>query len=389
MGMRILFYLPIVTPWWFDAIIVPMLRALVREAELHVMVAPLWRNTGIDADQLGPLADLETVQWHVIHGEDHPLFRTAGARVNGLLDRVAAIRPDLTLCRSADFATPARFPGAVRFLMEGAAPPFATDPRCIILDKTPFAQGVVPPMDRALRDACLAAIAPRWAELSDRMTSAGDTRWRERLGLPRDRPVLALPLHYEHEENLFLQHAAHPTNAALIDDLLRRTDPDIMLAITDHPLNRRHLDRAALAQRIAAAPDRLRLIEADDHPGGATTLLAAHADALLQDLSKVWSLAAFFGTPLLRLGVAPAASWLHAHTDVGRFQAALRQGRVRRPDVEKARLWFGWHLGTRLLDPSAPGLDTARLIDLVQGTAEPDRVAHRLDTLLGRALERA
>lgn len=387
--MKILFYLPVVTPWWFDAIIVPMLRALVREAELHVMIAPLWRNTGIDPEQLVPLSDLDSVQWHIIHGDEHPLFRTRGLAVAGLLDRVATIRPDLTLCRSADFATPARFPGTVRYLMEGAAPPFETDPRCIILDKTPFTQGVLPPMDKTLREACLAAIAPAWADAMARFDMADRRDWRECLGLPAHGPVLAVPLHYEHEENLFLSHAAHSDSLALIDELTARMDPAVTLAIADHPLNRRHLDRSALVERIATDPDRLVLAMADDYPGGATALLARHADGLVQDLSKVWSLAAFFGTPLLRMGVAPGAPWLHAHTDMARFRSAMAQGTARRPDAQQARLWFGWHLGTRLLNPAAPGLNLARLMEQVHALGEADGVAPRLAALIGRELEQA
>jgi hypothetical protein len=387
--MKILFYLPVVTPWWFDAIIVPMLRALVREAELHVMIAPLWRNTGIDPDQLTPLADLEPVQWHIIHGDEHPLFRMDGLQISGLLDRVAAIQPDLTLCRSADFGTPACFPGAVRYLMEGAAPPFEMDPRCIILDKTPFAQGLLPPLDRVMREACMAAIAPAWNEAINRFDRAEQGDWRARLGLPMERPIVAVPLHYEHEENLFLSHAAHVDGLDLIDAMLAQTDPSITLAVTDHPLNRAHLDRQALQERIAAEPERLKLVEADDYPGGATALLARHADAMAQDLSKVWSLAAFFGTPLLRLGVAPSAPWLGAQSDLRVLPDAIRQKRLNCPDGSLAQLWFGWHLGTRVLDPSAADLDLSHLLALVNGTAAPDKVADRVAGLLCRELVQA
>lgn len=383
--MKILFYLPVVTPWWFDAILVPMLRALEREAELHVMIAPLWRNTGVDPEQLVPLADLGNVQWHIIHGDEHPLFRTQGLKVAGLLDRVVAIGPDLTLCRSADFVTPARFPGTVRYLMEGAAPPFETDPRCILLDKTPFTQGVLPPLSRALREACLAAIAPFWDDAMARFHAIDPPDWRARLGLPRERPVLAVPLHYEHEENLFLNHAAHPDSVSLIDALLVRLGDEPVLAIADHPLNRQHLDRAALIERVAQAPDRLILTQADEYPGGATALLARHADGLVQDLSKVWSLAAFFGTPLLRVGVAPSAPWLHAQTDVARFVAALRKGRASRPDEAHARLWFGWHLGTRILHPAAADFDLASLLRQVHGAGDAEGAAQRIDRLVGRA----
>ena len=106
--MRILFYLPIVTPWWFENIVVPMLRALRggerAPAELHVMIAPMWRGTGIEAGHLAAAADLADVHWHVVDEGEPDQFRLAGGEVPGLLDRVAAIAPDLTLARSADVA---------------------------------------------------------------------------------------------------------------------------------------------------------------------------------------------------------------------------------------------------------------------------------------------
>ena len=77
--MKILFYLPIITPWFFTHIVEPMLRALHDEAELHVMVAPLWQNTGLDGASLAPLSDLDHINWHVIEGEKPADFRMDAA----------------------------------------------------------------------------------------------------------------------------------------------------------------------------------------------------------------------------------------------------------------------------------------------------------------------
>ena len=49
---RVLFYLPVVTPWWFDNIVVHLIRALGETTEVHVMVPRLWRNTGLGFEQL-------------------------------------------------------------------------------------------------------------------------------------------------------------------------------------------------------------------------------------------------------------------------------------------------------------------------------------------------
>ena len=73
--MKILFYLPVVTPWWFETIMTPMLRALHAEAELHVIVAPLWMNTGLEMRHVEPLADLPGINWHIVQADDPAQFR--------------------------------------------------------------------------------------------------------------------------------------------------------------------------------------------------------------------------------------------------------------------------------------------------------------------------
>ncbi len=45
-AMHVLFYLPVVTPWWFDNIVAPLIRAAASDARVSVLVPPLWRGTG-------------------------------------------------------------------------------------------------------------------------------------------------------------------------------------------------------------------------------------------------------------------------------------------------------------------------------------------------------
>jgi hypothetical protein len=237
--MRILFYLPVVTPWWFREVITPMLRALHRgggAVELHVMVAPLWRNTGLQPDDLLPAADLdEAVHWHIIDQGEPEQFRLSGAEVPGLLDQVNRIDPDITLARSADFAISRQFPGVVRYIMEGAAPPFGTDPEHVVLDERPFAPAEVPAHAATLADAIAERLRPS-RDLVQRRPSAGaPAMLRERLGLPSDRRVVAIPLQYAHEENFFLHHAGFPDGLALIGRLLAELDESVVLAFVDHP----------------------------------------------------------------------------------------------------------------------------------------------------------
>jgi hypothetical protein len=357
--MKILFYLPVVTPWWFDAIIAPMLRALHAGqpgTELHVMVAPLWRNTGIHAEQLTQVADLTAVQWHVIDETTPDQFRLAGADVPGLLDLVAAIGPDITLARSADFDIARHFPGCVRFIMEAGAPPFASDQRWIILDEEPFVQRALPGAVVSLADDCAEHLRPA-RDMALRNAPCGTrATLRRAMGLPTDRPLLAVPLHYEHEENFFLRHAAFPDGVSMIEALLAAIGEQAVLAITDHPLNHAHVGRRTLDATLGRHANRV----IDCSGPRATERLAICADAMVVDLSKSWSLAAFYGLPLVDIGGWMRAAWIGATTGL----PTLAAGGLAAPDAVEASRWFGWHLGARIIDP---------------GTLSPGRLQRTID----------
>lgn len=372
--MKILFYLPVVTPWWFGEIIAPMLRALHGVADLHVMVAPLWRNTGIEGAQLDAIADLDRINWHVVEADDPALFRTEAARIPGLLDRIAQIAPDITLARSADLATPGQFPGQLRYIMEGAAAPFDTDPRWVVLEEKPFAHGAMPADAAAIGDLYANALDDLWRDAERRLAREPLAGWRDHFGLPRNRPIVAVPLQYEHEENFFLAASAFPRGVDMIAHLLDRLAPDVFLAITDHPLNRIHVDRSAIAALIDRHSERAVLCAADKMPYGATGLLAARTDAVLIDQSKSWSLAAFAGTPIMRIGNSGMASWLNAAEPA----AGAVTGRTP-PEKAAARRWFGWHLGARIVDPAALTLD--RLLAHLADTPDDAGIAANLSRL--------
>ncbi|NOW47896.1 hypothetical protein FHW96_004080 [Novosphingobium sp. SG751A] len=333
--MRLFFYLPVITPWWFEAIVTPMLIRLNADPwvhELHVMVAPLWRNTGVEGAQLEPLLAQEKLRWHVIAEGDPAQFRMHGAAVPGLIETVAGIRPDLTLVRSSDFATPAMFPGTVRHIMEGAAAPFATDPAWVVLEETPFSYGFMPEED-ILPSELAARVDALWSGAAGRFGP---------FSVPLSRPTLAVPLPYEHEENLFLRHGAYEDGVALLQSLLTRLPEEWRIEVSDHPLNRLHVDRGALDAFIAAAPDRLSMAL------GGTEAMVAGATAVFTDLSKSWTLAAFAGKPMLHVGRRAMAPWLRASGDPGELAG---------PDRDAARRWFGWHLAARLLRPEVVDLN--------------------------------
>jgi hypothetical protein len=375
--MRILFYLPVITPWWFESIIAPMLRALQSgrpAVDLHVMIAPMWRGTGIEAQHLMAAADLAEVHWHVIDQADPEQFRLAGAEVPGLVDLVDEIGPDLTLARSADIATTRHFPGLVRFIMEAGAPPFASDQRWIVLDEEPFTQSALAADDGGLAENCARRLTPAW-DLAARDAPGGTrTALRNLMGLPLDRPVLAVPLHYEHHENYFLSLAAFPDGEAMIEGLLAATCEDVVLAVTDHPLNRLHVDRHSVDECMARHAGRV----VDCTGWRATDRLALCADAMVADLSKSWSLAAFHGLPLLEVARRPLSPWLKAVRDLGALAP---------PEPGATRRWFGRHLGARVIDPLQ--LTPDRLLRVIEGQPSDEDVAGNIAMVLAWQVERA
>ena len=378
--MKILFYLPVVTPWWFETIIGPMLRQLDDEphvAELHLILAPLWRNTGVEPRHIQPLAGLQKLRLHVVDKAYGRVafsdFRLDGTRVPGLMDLVQTIAPDLTLARCADFETTRQFPGITRHITEGAAPPYNTDPSWVVLDEQPFCHGHMPDAPDALALSCGAAL--------DGLAAHVPTSTAAQMALPEGRPIVAVPLHYEHEENFYLRHAAFATSWDMIAHLHARLHPDVVLAVTDHPLNRLHLNRMPLYVKLTGLGDRVRLCEADN----ATAMLASFADAMVSDLSKCWALAAYYGTPILNVGRRPMAGWLHALPALDACPTTPRRTERTAPDAAALQGWYGWHLGGRLLDPAL--FDLAGLLRRVEGcpnAGDFDANMHALHARIGQ-----
>lgn len=369
-GMRILFYLPVVTPWWFSERITPILRALHGDAELHIMVAPIWSSTGIGPDQLAPLSDLPGINWHVVEADDPALFRTNGAAVEGLVQRIHQIAPDITLARSADFETPATFPGTVRYLMEGATPPFRTEVLPLQLEERPFRLGFMPKAEAPLAARCMEAFADIWDMAAPIRRPLAQHDWRAALGLPADRPILTVPLQYEHEEDFFRRKSAYARGIDLLQHLLEATDPALFLAVTDHPLNRKYVDRSDIDALLAAHGDRAMLCRNDVFRLGPTGILAAHGDAMLIEQSKSWMLAAFCGSPMISIGHSDTAPWLNATQAAGGALQHWPQGGLEKPDSEEARRWMCWRMGARIFDP--PSLDIDRLMAHVSGNVGDD-----------------
>lgn len=368
--MRILFYLPAVTPWWFEHIVAPLVRTLAAVHEVHVLVPPLWRNTGIGPAQLGPCRDLDHVAWHIWDADDHAAIRTGTSEA--LVEHVHAIAPDLSFCRSADMTAPERFPGTVRYLMEGGAWPLAGAPDWLMLQEAPFDHGCVPllaPVEAAALDALF---APVWAALRGRHALAPGARAGARASAGfGSAPVVALPLEYAHEENVFRLHGTGGTNAELVARIAAQLPAGWTLAVTDHPLNRLYVDDAALDATVAGLWPRVRLVED-------TGALAAIADGMIVENSKSFAAAAFHGLPLFRRSAFRTGDWLHALDDLDGFFAAIADGRARGAGEAEARRWFGYHLANCVIDPDHAETDADLLLGHVARPCDPARWAPAL-----------
>lgn len=377
--MRILFYLPVITPWWFDSIAEPLIRLLARDHEVHVLAPAPWSGTGIGGRELAACADLTQVQWHIVDDENHPSMRTNAVERAGIINFVTAIGPDYVLCRSADCDTVNAFPGVVRHIMEGGAAPLSMSPDWIVLQEQPFDHGLLPDLDAGQRAELDGLIGPTWSALFERARPTAESRkaFRAWAGLPTDRPILALPLEYEHPENFFPVHriGAFP-NHRFVSELAETLDDSAFLAITNHPLNEKHVDNRALVSAIASHGPRMRLFpETSPDGGNVTQLLAREAAGMLIGDSKVYALAGFFGTPIVRQSRFKTGAWLNAYDDLHSLLSALETGTAVGADPDDARTWFAFHIANNIFGPNAPDLTAAELLDRMDRPFDPARWA--------------
>lgn len=373
---RILFYLPTVTPWWFDNIVVHMIRTLAAAAEVHVLVPPLWRNTGIGPEQLKGCTSLPSVTWHIADGEAHPSLRTAPADPEEIVEFARLIDPAYVFCRSADISTPSRFPGKVRHLIEGGSPPFSTHNGWIILQKEFWHHGAMPDLPDVDRQAIDEMFGKVWKRMCHRAEHEGSFRLPrgkalQRLGLPGDRKIIALPLEYEHEEAFTAFHNRFARNLDLIQYLAGCLETDTVLAVTDHPLNHKYVDNSEIYETITALGERAHLVPNATVDYSPTDLLIKNCDGLILQNTKAIYSGAFFGRPTLRLSNRPTAEWLGAHENVEAFNAAVISGQ-RSSTEDQARLWFGYHLLHDIIEPAT--ITAAELLDRIDRPFSRDRL---------------
>lgn len=349
--MRVLFYLPVVTPNWFNDSVSHLIRSAAQQHDVHVIVPPLWKGTGIGQAQLERCADLSNVQWHVIDGDDHPSYRTHPEDPDSLVDFVRQIDPHYTLCRSTDMATPERFPGRVAYLMEGELAPSLFGPgpvggRLQVTWPDFFAFGVVPPLSDDERRWLLDATASRWRAMAA-AHAADRAHALTELGLPADRKLVAVPLQCQGDDNFFGQvHGLQESPDAFVERIAAALGPEYLLAVSLHPIDVREDRRTPALARIAQMdPDRVRIasIGVERFRGAVTETLLQHADALAVAESKSIMIAALHGMPILRISSHTTAPWVHAYDDPDAFAAALRAGDAAKPAPEDALVYYGYH----------------------------------------------
>lgn len=375
--MRTAFYLPTVTPWWFDNIVAPLIRAMAAEHDVHVLVTPLWCNTGIDGDQLIQFEDCPDIVWHILDGEDHPKLRLTTVDEADLIALMTEINPDIVLCRTADRDIAQVFPGTVRYITEGAAPPFPVGPARIVLEADMFHHGRMPALDAEQKAELERFIDPIWKRQKQELKRLPD--WRAAAGVTRGRKVVALPLQYEHAENFYARHSLYPNNLDMLEDMAGMMGEDIFLAVTNHPLNDLHADNRPLKAIIAGMNGRAALIDAPRDGVSATEMVAADCDGAIIDLTKSFAIFAMNGVPMLRRSSFPAAAWLESHDDPAAFFDGVHSGTLEHPSEADAKTWFAFHFANSAFDPESVYLEAAEIIDRAQNPVNPKRWAENMD----------
>lgn len=346
--MKLFFYLPAITPWWFDHI-APMIRAAARDCETHVLVPPLWHGMGINPEQLEAFADCPDIRWYIPDAESIEMLHGRTADNPDLLALAAAIDADLTLCRAADVELPSLFPGTVRYVMEAGNPPMKN--HSVAIEPGLLAFGERPDMTPETERAMDAAFAPLWNRICAAEERAHRPNWRLAYGVARDRKVVVLPLEYAHAENAFSRLRHWPDNAAMIAEVAARLPDDIFLAVTEHPLNRLYCDTSATDDAIMAlGSERAALIEQLEPDILPTDMLARDCDGAVLDFSKSWSIFAFHGRPIFRKSRQSTAAWLNATDCFERFASQVRNG-TPAPDADQLRLWFAHRSANCVFDP--------------------------------------
>lgn len=389
--MKILFYLPLARRWMLENVLEPMIAKLAPVAEVHIIIPSTWMEKRSVSDVFQGIVSHENVTWHPITLDcvDFDTFDVNGP-TSEVVDLVSAIAPDHCLCRSANPILPQRFPGQVRYIMEAGAPPFRVPRHWISLQPQIFDHGFVPDLLPHLQDALVAMISPAWKALETNPDR--DSSWLRQHALPTDRKIVALPLEYDHPDNLFQVHRSICPNSELVSRLLDRVALPLFLAVTDHPLNIHVADQRNLRATLKAQHAKARLFSPLTKNIDMTSALTQHADGMIVGDSKSFAAAAFYGKPLLRISTFATGSWLKAYTDLDEFAVDLAADCAAAPALRDAMLWFAHYLAAQIFAPLDADVTSDELLERIAGTPNPNRWNEgiaRIERIQGAGAEQA
>lgn len=378
--MRILFYLPVATEYWFDTILSHMIRKAAAKAEVHIVVPLFWRLTGLTNNRLMRFANLPHIRWHILDGPDHPSFRTRPAQQDALVDFIHQIAPDYVFCRSADVDTPSRFPGKLCYLMEAGYAPIVPDQLIYgehvwLRDAGLLDHGVMPPLPEEWRTRFRDAMAPLWNSFQAQRDAANSNRetYLAIAGLPADRKIIAVPLDYNGPDNFFDQvHGHRQDNDVFVAELAERIGDDTILAVTVHPIQQK-LQIDAVNRIAALDRDKVRIVRRPDSKSNLTRFLIRHADGMIVRDSKTLISAGFYGTPILRLSKFATGSWLNAYSDMDSFVTDVSAGTARAAALEDALVWAGFHNANNAFAAAHPEVTFEELLDRMDQPFSPAR----------------
>lgn len=369
--MKVLFYLPLARKWMLENVLEPMIAKLAPVADVHVIMSSAWIDARAANDGFRAIVSHQKVSWHPItlKESERDTFDIDGPS-SDVVDLVRAIAPDHCLCRSANSTLPQHFPGQVRYIMEASAPPFQIPRHWISLQPQIFDHGIVPNLPSHLKETLVAMISPIWEAIESERVR--DSTWLRQHGLPDDRKIIALPLEYDHPDNLFQIHRDIRPNADLVARILDRIDVPLFLAVSDHPLNIELVSEPILRATISAQSDKAHLLSPSTISGDMTSALTQHADGMIVGNSKSFAAAAFYGKPLLRISNFSSGPWLHAYSDLDKFTADLSADCATAPARRDAMLWFAHYLATQAFAPRDADVTSAELLERIADVPNPN-----------------
>lgn len=370
--MRILFYLPIVTPWWLDTLVINLVRSLSICAEIHIVIGLAWKNTGLMPDQLDKYKDLQNVQWHLYTGSDQESFRTNAADQQELIDFIVNLNADITICRSAEIEVVKHFPGHVRYFTEADFDPLLKL-RNSVFQTHIFEYGLMPSLTESERDWLSENFAPFWEDMVENAALQKTMVDRKTSGLPVNSPVIALPLEYRHEENFFSHLSQYETQSQLISEILSCMPDNFTLAISDHPLNHLYRPRDEMQNIVGENHDRVVLVPGQAQGGLSTFDLIGLSDGVVLENSKCISAAAFHGTPICRLSSFRQASWLNCYSTLESLFQSIKHQEAKAPEKDSCRNWLGYHVANNVIGPEELAGDPLNILGYLLKPHDPSR----------------